>query len=137
MPNTYLTVTFKDKDAAKALGAKWDAVKRQWFVPDGRELAPFSAWLPAGSATGIASTATELTAPSSIGTELTIRKQGVSLSQRLAGVSQAVAQAYKTGVWTLVEVAELRASNLVGNNQARRGMSWPSAMSSAKTWPPY
>jgi hypothetical protein len=41
MANTYLTVPFKDKDAAKGLGAKWDAAQRQWYVPDGRELTPF------------------------------------------------------------------------------------------------
>jgi len=28
---TYLTVSFKDKDAAKALGARWDGVQRQWY----------------------------------------------------------------------------------------------------------
>jgi exodeoxyribonuclease VII large subunit len=39
---------------------------------------------------------------------LTVSKKGVSLSTLLAGVSQAVAQAYKTGIWTLVEVVELR-----------------------------
>ena len=47
--NTYMTVSFKDKDAAKALGARWDGIQRQWFVPEGRELTPFQQWLPAGS----------------------------------------------------------------------------------------
>ena len=46
MAKTYLSVTFKDKDAAKALGARWDGERRQWFVPEGRELAPFAVWLP-------------------------------------------------------------------------------------------
>src|SRR5206468_13064306 len=50
MANVYLTVSFRDKDRAKALGAKWDVAQRQWYVPDGRELTPFSIWLPAGSA---------------------------------------------------------------------------------------
>jgi exodeoxyribonuclease VII large subunit len=45
MANTYLKVNFKDKDAAKALGARWDGVKRQWYVPEGREIAPFLQWL--------------------------------------------------------------------------------------------
>ena len=49
MANTFLTVPFKDKDAAKCLGARWDAAQRQWFVPEGRELAPFAVWLPAGA----------------------------------------------------------------------------------------
>jgi len=108
MAKTYLTVSFNEKDAAKSLGAKWDAVQRQWYVPDGRELAPFSAWLSAGSATGVVSTSTDLAALSTAGTELTAAKRGISLSQLLAGVSQAVAQAYRAGVWTMVEVVELR-----------------------------
>src|SRR5450830_1922915 len=108
MAKTYLTVSFNEKDAAKSLGAKWDAVQRQWYVPDGRELAPFSAWLSAGSATGVVSTSTDLAALSTVGTELTVAKRGISLSQLLAGVSQAVAQAYRAGVWTMVEVVELR-----------------------------
>ena len=29
MANTFLTVPFKDKDAAKGLGARWDAAQRQ------------------------------------------------------------------------------------------------------------
>lgn len=47
MSATYLQVPFRDKDSAKALGARWDPAQRQWYVPAGRELAPFAAWLPA------------------------------------------------------------------------------------------
>ena len=47
MSATYLQVPFRDKDSAKALGARWDPGQRQWYVPAGRELAPFAAWLPA------------------------------------------------------------------------------------------
>jgi len=111
MANTFLTVPYKDKDAAKALGARWDAAQRQWFVPDGRELAPYSAWLPAGSAQVSPPTSTELSSIGSGSTELSVpTKKGISLSQLLAGVSQAVAQVYKSGVWTMVEVVELRAN---------------------------
>lgn len=53
MTNTYLKVSFKDKDAAKALGARWDVDQRLWYVPEGRELAPFSLWLPAGFSAGL------------------------------------------------------------------------------------
>jgi exodeoxyribonuclease VII large subunit len=95
MAKTYLTVSFNEKDAAKSLGAKWDAVQRQWYVPDGRELASFSAWLPAGVATATLNTGLALFSAGS--KDLTARKNGVSLSQLLAGVSQAVAQAYKDG----------------------------------------
>ena len=111
MANTYLTVDFKEKDAAKALGARWDGVQRQWYVPEGRELTPFAQWLPASSG-GPAPTATRQVATVSAGsTELSLpSKKGVSLSSLLAGVSQAVAQAYRAGVWVLVEVVELRSN---------------------------
>jgi exodeoxyribonuclease VII large subunit len=111
MANIYLTVPFPEKDAAKSLGAKWDGVQRQWYVPDGRDLAPFIAWLPAGAVTGTAAPNTGLTAFPTGSKELSVHKRGVSLSQLLAGVSQAVAQAYKAGVWTMVEVVELRVSS--------------------------
>lgn len=111
MASTFLTVPFKDKDTAKALGARWDAGQRQWYVPDGRELTPFSLWLPAGSAPVSTSTSIEVAPLTTGGTELAVpNKKGISLSQLLAGVSQAVAQAYKAGVWTMVEVVELRAN---------------------------
>ena len=109
MANTFLTVPFKDKDTAKGLGARWDAAQRQWFVPDGRELSPFALWLPAGSLS-----------PSDLKDVLSILnepatpampcKNGVSLSSLLGDVSRAVAQTFKAGVWTLVEVVELRAN---------------------------
>jgi exodeoxyribonuclease VII large subunit len=117
VPNTYLTVSFKDKDTAKALGARWDSVQRQWYVPDGRELAPFVQWLPVGAAFVSEPDAVALyPAPSTSnhagtthGSNLAIgAKKGISLSSLLAGVAHAVAQVYKAGVWTLVEVVELR-----------------------------
>lgn len=109
MANTFLTVPFKDKDAAKGLGARWDAAQRQWFVPDGRELAPFAVWLPAGpvpvsTSREVLSIVNEPAALAAPG------QKGVSLSSLLGDVSRAVAQACKAGVWTLVEVVELRAN---------------------------
>jgi exodeoxyribonuclease VII large subunit len=108
MANTFLTVPFKDKDAAKSLGARWDAAQRQWFVPEGRELAPFALWLPAGAVPASNSDVVSiLDEPAALALPV---KKGVSLSSLLAGVSRAVAQAYQAGVWTLVEVVELRAN---------------------------
>ncbi|WP_082551016.1 DUF5710 domain-containing protein [Pseudorhodoferax sp. Leaf265] len=51
MSRTFLTVAFREKDAAKALGARWDGTESRWYVPDGLELTPFAAWLsaPAGA----------------------------------------------------------------------------------------
>lgn len=113
MANTYLTVSFRDKDAAKALGARWDGAQRQWYVPDGRELAPFAQWLPIQMDTTLplVSSSTALPASTIGHTDIAIAaKKWVTLSSLLAGVSQAVAQAYRAGIWTLIEVVELRAN---------------------------
>ncbi|MEO0003364.1 MAG: hypothetical protein RLZZ22_1056, partial [Pseudomonadota bacterium] len=128
MSATYLQVPFRDKDSAKALGARWDPVRRQWYVPVGRELLSFAAWLPAGAAVVPvqipSATVDEPAIPgsrlvgasepaavycsSSLGPQ---RQSGITLSQLLAGVSQLVAQSFPAGLWTLVEVLEARSRN--------------------------
>lgn len=46
MPRINLNVPFAQKDLAKELGARWDFVKKVWYVPDGMNPAPFASWLP-------------------------------------------------------------------------------------------
>jgi exodeoxyribonuclease VII large subunit len=126
MPSTYLTTTFRDRELVKSLGARWDALARRWFVPEGRDLAPFAAWLPpdgamapgAGpltSSTAMASAASMATMaplPSSAASLLpaddaslpAVPERSVSLSSLLAGVAQAVAAAFRAGAWTTAEV---------------------------------
>jgi exodeoxyribonuclease VII large subunit len=115
MANTFLDVPFKEKDEAKALGARWDGAAKKWYVPEGKDLAAFAAWLPAGSKTSapVVKPISNDLVPDGFGesTELASTKQGISLSQLLAGVAQAVAQAFRSGVWTVVEVVEARTKN--------------------------
>jgi hypothetical protein len=42
---TYLNVPFAEKDAAKALGARWDAAKKKWYVPSGVAAELFERWM--------------------------------------------------------------------------------------------
>lgn len=42
---TYLLVPFDEKDAAKALGARFDMATKRWYCPDGVDLALFRKWL--------------------------------------------------------------------------------------------
>ena len=44
---TELDVPFSHKDEAKALGAKWDRVKKIWYVPDGVNPEPLPRGCPA------------------------------------------------------------------------------------------
>lgn len=41
---TYLNVPYAQKDAAKALGARWDAASKKWYVPAGVDIMLFSQW---------------------------------------------------------------------------------------------
>jgi DNA helicase-2/ATP-dependent DNA helicase PcrA len=41
----YLTASYQEKDAVKALGAQFDMARRAWYVERGIDLAPFAPWL--------------------------------------------------------------------------------------------
>jgi len=41
-----LKVPYTEKDTAKALGARWDAAKKIWYVQDVADLTPFLRWIP-------------------------------------------------------------------------------------------
>jgi hypothetical protein len=41
-----LVTPFAEKDAVKALGARWDATKKCWYFTDVADLAPFARWIP-------------------------------------------------------------------------------------------
>ena len=107
MPETYLQTAYKDREHVKGLGARWDAARKQWYVPEGRDLAPFVSWLPAEYQASLTTLENAGTAVSTGGgTELALPTKGISLSQLLAGVAQAVAQAYRAGEWVRVEVVK-------------------------------
>ncbi len=100
MPTTFLVVEYAQRSAVKALGARWDPQERKWYVPDGRDVAPFSAWLPSE----MRSTGVELAAPAAGAVHL--RRRGISLSELLAGITKAVARAYQQGQWTVFDVVQ-------------------------------
>ncbi len=41
-----LVTPFAEKDAVKALGARWDPAKRVWYITDVADLSPFERWIP-------------------------------------------------------------------------------------------
>lgn len=43
---TNLKVPFPEKDAAKKLGARWDAARKLWYVQGVDDLTPFAKWSP-------------------------------------------------------------------------------------------
>ena len=40
-----LATPFAEKDAAKALGARWDGALRTWYITDVADLTPFRRWI--------------------------------------------------------------------------------------------
>lgn len=46
----YLDVPYREKNRAKALGAKWDRDAKSWYAPEGTDLGPLSPWLPSEQA---------------------------------------------------------------------------------------
>ncbi|HVK94722.1 MAG TPA: DUF5710 domain-containing protein [Noviherbaspirillum sp.] len=42
--STLLAVPFAEKDAAKKLGARWNAERRSWYAPPGIDVSLFSRW---------------------------------------------------------------------------------------------
>jgi len=42
---TWLNVHYLEREAAKAVGAKWDRAEKSWYAPKGTDLTPLSKWL--------------------------------------------------------------------------------------------
>ena len=108
----YLNVPFAQKDAAKALGARWDGAARKWYVPAGLDLGLFAAWSADGVPAVVAPAPSALPAlAGGSGLALPASDQGISLSRLLQCVASAVAQAFSAGVWTTVEVVQANLRN--------------------------
>lgn len=54
-----LVTPFAEKDAVKALGAKWDSSRKVWYIVDVSDLTPFQRWLPGDRS--VAASATKVT----------------------------------------------------------------------------
>jgi exodeoxyribonuclease VII large subunit len=135
MSRQYLDVPYRSKDAAKALGARFDGAVKRWYVEAGVDLVAFSAWLPAGTTPG-ASSSMGMALTDTATTGMAIVKKGIPLSRLLNGVAAAVAQAFATGVWTLVEVneASVRNGHVYLELSERDGAGQPIARARAMIW---
>lgn len=99
---TILNVPFPEKDAAKALGARWDGANRAWFIPDGVDQTPFARWIkPAAAAP-----APRAEVPASTSSTAGAEPQHLTLSAYLAGAEQVVKQYLCTPTWIIADVAK-------------------------------
>lgn len=46
-----LVTPFAEKDAVKALGARWDGARKVWYLLDVEDLTPFRKWIPNANVT--------------------------------------------------------------------------------------
>lgn len=106
LSRTYLAVSFAQKDRVKALGARWDAVRRKWYVPAGLELAPFQAWLDTTTASSADDGMAVVSSQTSMVLEVPAR--AVPLSRLLDQVSILVERGFSEPVWVVVEVVNAR-----------------------------
>jgi len=107
--NTYIEVPYKEKDDAKALGARWDGVLKKWYIPEGTELALFHRWLP--SELQATQAQTQVASGEQVAAYSVATIQGIPLSQLLSNVQRVVASAFQQSVWTLVEVMQVQIKN--------------------------
>lgn len=61
----YLNVPYAEKDAAKALGARWDAAIKKWYIPAGKDVALFAKWSAPGESLEASSDLPKKARPSS------------------------------------------------------------------------
>src|SRR3954470_11843609 len=120
--DVYLITAFRDREGVKTLGARWGANARRWYVPDGRDLVPFARWLPAEAGVLVSAETSVAVACAEDQPLAPVAERGIPLSVLLRGVADLVDAAFRTGVWTVVEVAkvDLRANGHVYLEVAER-----------------
>ena len=94
----YLNVSFAEKDYAKSLGARWDALEKRWYAPDGLNLELFEKWLPSG---GIIENSVTVYPTS----------KGITLQEFLRQTSLALKKAVPNEQWIRAEISQYRVFN--------------------------
>ena len=97
MSNIYLQVHFKEKERVKSLGARWDNEVKKWYVPHGLDLTNFNKWLPDEALENNIIVTSEQSAES----------KGITLSQLLQKVTNAIQNIEPQLMWVRAEVSEI------------------------------
>ncbi len=90
----FLEVPFAQKDAVKALGARFDWASKRWYVPAGIDPGPFARWCVVAAPNDASA------AP----TELGEAQRGSSLSALLGEVCGVVSERFREALWVRAEV---------------------------------
>ena len=77
----FLTVPFAEKDQAKALGARWNAAQKKWYVPDGANSTLFEKWQPQAMAVSASnSTSASASASKSVAKGASMMEVGLTIT---------------------------------------------------------
>lgn len=110
----YLEVPFREKDQAKALGARWDNLTRKWFVPSELEgqLELFSRWLPLSTEVpSVQAPAFAIPDPTHAPMiDHPSEQKGAPLSVVLKNVQQSIRQSFPGALWVIAEIANLNSN---------------------------
>ena len=108
---TFLDVPFREKEQAKALGARWDAVSKRWYVPEAlsNELDAFQKWLPASANVEPNGAGTQFQALDFNEPVVDEEQKGARLSIVLSKVQATLRQGFPGGVWVIAEIANINA----------------------------
>ena len=90
--NINLKVPFNEKDQAKALGARWNAEAKLWYVPQGVDAAPFEKWVTSTTNAGANIPPTQAAAKPSI---KPITQENKPLGDDLDAINAALRDAYE------------------------------------------
>lgn len=101
---TFLDVPFREKDHAKSLGARWDAVSKRWYIPDSfdGDIEPFSRWMPQNTQSN----------PPTMDLDFNpahgdLKEKGSKLSDILYKVQNALRSSFPGAAWVIAEIANI------------------------------
>ena len=127
MSDTFLHVEYREKDEAKRLGAYWNAERRQWYVPAGRDLTPFARWLPIQ----------ETSATYRLDEAPALPVQGLSLREVMQRIRNCVRQGLPEALWIRAELTKVdRRPSSVFLDLVERDDSGEVASAKAAIWQP-
>ena len=106
---TILNVPFREKNAAKALGAAWDRGLQSWYIPAGVDPAPFDQWKQKGDANS--KSAAEMTHSKVPSDELSVDRQylAVPFKERVMAKAAGARWDQLAKSWYAGPLADMRA----------------------------
>lgn len=109
MDKIYLNVPYAEKDKAKSLGAKWDAITRKWYISENTaNQALFSAWR-SDALFSSAITENSNTQETLLHEQATVA--GMCLSELMAQANTALRRALPNRMWVFAEITEMSQHN--------------------------